>query len=100
MATKKKVARRSPKKKATARKKTAKRATAKRKTAKGSTKKKATAKKKTTRKAAKRSPKKYAQLAQRRGVFRADAWPHVVVSNDRILCKDRRGNVKCFAIGE
>ncbi len=46
-----------------------------------------------------RSPRQYRELARVGGLFRTDVWPHVVLSNGRILCKDRDGNVKCFQIG-
>lgn len=45
-----------------------------------------------------RSPKKYTELDRRRGVFRSDVWPHIVLSNGRLFCKDRDGNVKCFEL--
>lgn len=47
---------------------------------------------------AKRSPGKYRQLAAKPGIFRRDAWPHVVLANQRIYCKDRDGNLACFSL--
>ena len=46
---------------------------------------------------ARRSPSAYRQLAARTGVFRRDAWPHVVLAGGRVYCKDRDGNLACFA---
>lgn len=47
---------------------------------------------------AKRSPKTYAQLASVPVLSRTDAWPHVVLSDGRILCRDRSGSVRCLAV--
>ena len=47
---------------------------------------------------AKRSPTKYRQLAEKKGVFRRDAWPHVVLANRHLYCKDRDGNLACFKL--
>jgi len=46
----------------------------------------------------KRSPKRYNELARVSGVFRADAWPHVVLSHGRLYVKDRRGHLACFSL--
>ena len=46
---------------------------------------------------AKRSPKKYREVARRARLFRADAWPHVVLANGLLYVKDRRGNLMCLA---
>jgi outer membrane protein assembly factor BamB len=46
---------------------------------------------------AKRSPDKYAELAVRDKVFKAAAWPHVAVAGGRAFCRDRDGNLACFA---
>ncbi|MDB5385776.1 MAG: outer rane biosis protein [Planctomycetaceae bacterium] len=43
-----------------------------------------------------RAPVKYQELARLDRVFSADVWPHVVLANGQLLCKDRQGNVKCF----
>ena len=45
-----------------------------------------------------RSPTKYTELAARDGIFRDLAWPHVVLSGDRLYAKDRRGNLACFPV--
>ena len=45
-----------------------------------------------------RSPRKYKELARKRGVFETDVWPHIVLSGGRLFCKDRDGNMKCFAV--
>ena len=47
---------------------------------------------------AKRSPKKFTQLAGERVLSRTDAWPHVVLSGGRIICRDRSGTVRCLAV--
>ena len=45
-----------------------------------------------------RSPKKYAVLTRRRGLFQSDVWPHIVLADGRLFCKDRGGNLKCFSV--
>lgn len=45
-----------------------------------------------------RSPKKFTELARRKAVFKSDVWPHIVLSNGRLYCKDRNGNLKCFKL--
>ena len=45
-----------------------------------------------------RSPKQYTELARRRGIFQSDVWPHIVLSDGRLFCKDRNGNIKCFKL--
>lgn len=47
---------------------------------------------------ASRSPKKYTALASRKSLLRRDAWPHVVLSDGKIFCKDRDGNLVCLAV--
>jgi hypothetical protein len=47
---------------------------------------------------ASRSPTKYVELASRKGLLRKDAWPHVVLSDGKLLCKDRDGNLVCLSI--
>jgi hypothetical protein len=37
-------------------------------------------------------------LAVRDLIFNALAWPHVVLAGGRIICRDREGNIACFAI--
>lgn len=49
---------------------------------------------------AKRSPKACQVLAKLPTLFRADAWPHVVLASGHYLCRDRDGNVVCLRIGE
>jgi hypothetical protein len=46
---------------------------------------------------ARRSPTKATLLAQSAPLFGADAWPHVALAEGRLYCKDRDGNLKCFA---
>ena len=45
-----------------------------------------------------RSPKQYTELARRRGIFESDVWLHIVLSDGRLFCKDRNGNIKCFKL--
>jgi outer membrane protein assembly factor BamB len=45
-----------------------------------------------------RSPKQYTELARRRAIFESDVWPHIVLSDGRLFCKDRNGNIKCFKL--
>ncbi len=47
---------------------------------------------------AERSPKKYTELAKTGSIFSRDVWPHIVLSNGRLYCKDRDGNLKCFKL--
>lgn len=47
---------------------------------------------------ARRSPNKFTQLAEERILSRTDAWPHVVLSGGRIICRDRSGTVRCLAV--
>jgi outer membrane protein assembly factor BamB len=42
---------------------------------------------------AKRSPKKYTQLATETVLKKTDAWPHVVLANGRLFCRDRNGTL-------
>jgi outer membrane protein assembly factor BamB len=44
------------------------------------------------------SPKKYTELARKKGILKNDVWPHIVLSGGRLYCKDRDGNIKCFAL--
>ena len=41
----------------------------------------------------------YHELARVPRVFRTDVWPHVVLADRRLLCKDRRGNLRCYLVG-
>ncbi len=45
-----------------------------------------------------RSPNQYLELAKRPRLFGTDAWPHVVLSDGRLYCKDRDGNLQCFEL--
>ena len=45
-----------------------------------------------------RSPGALTVLAEKRGVFKDMAWPHVVLAGGRIFCRDRGGRIKCFAL--
>lgn len=46
---------------------------------------------------AERSPSRYTELAATRVFSRTDAWPHVVLANGRVICRDRNGDVRCMA---
>jgi outer membrane protein assembly factor BamB len=48
---------------------------------------------------AERSPNKYHELASRDGLGRDLAWPHVVLAEGRLFCKDRAGNMTCWQLG-
>jgi outer membrane protein assembly factor BamB len=43
-----------------------------------------------------RSPDELKILAQKNGVLRDTAWPHVVLANGGLYCKDREGNLVAF----
>ncbi|MEZ5944430.1 MAG: PQQ-binding-like beta-propeller repeat protein [Planctomycetaceae bacterium] len=45
-----------------------------------------------------RSPKEYKQLFEQKNIAHKDAWPHVVLSEHRLVCKDRSGYVVCFEL--
>lgn len=47
---------------------------------------------------AQRSPKKYVQVATSTVLSKTDAWPHVVLADGRLVCRDRNGNVRCMAV--
>jgi hypothetical protein len=47
---------------------------------------------------AKRSPKKYTEIAGQTVLSKSDAWPHVVLAGGRLLCRDRDGSVRCLAV--
>ena len=40
----------------------------------------------------------YTELASLAVLDRTDAWPHVVLSDGRLFCRDRRGTVKCLRV--
>ncbi len=46
---------------------------------------------------AERSPNQYTELAFLPRMFATEVWPHVVLANGRLYCKDRAGNLRCFA---
>ena len=45
-----------------------------------------------------RSPKKYTELFRKRGLLKNDVWPHIVLSGGKLYCKDRDGNMACYAL--
>ena len=45
-----------------------------------------------------RSPDRYKELATVGPLFETDVWPHVALSDGRLFCKDRLGNLKCFRL--
>jgi len=45
-----------------------------------------------------RSPDRYRELASRKGLGRSDAWPHVVLCEGRLYCKDRSGRLICLGL--
>ena len=45
----------------------------------------------------KRSPSRYKEVS-RKSVFRSLAWPHVVLANGKLICKDRTGNIRCLNV--
>lgn len=47
---------------------------------------------------AERSPAKFTLLAHNNQVLSDLAWPHVVLANGRLYCKDRGGNLVCFKL--
>lgn len=47
---------------------------------------------------AERSPAAFRELAALEDVFSTDVWPHVVLAEGRLLCKDRLGNLKSFEL--
>ncbi|MFT5465186.1 MAG: outer membrane protein assembly factor BamB [Verrucomicrobiales bacterium] len=47
---------------------------------------------------ARRSPDRYTELQKNRNVFRGMAWPHVVLADQRIYCRDIGGDMKCFSL--
>ncbi len=46
-----------------------------------------------------RSPDQYTELAAYKNLGRDDAWPHLVLAAGRLYCRDRDGNLRCFAVG-
>ncbi|MBI1900728.1 MAG: PQQ-binding-like beta-propeller repeat protein [Planctomycetia bacterium] len=47
---------------------------------------------------AQRSPEKYEELWRRRGLAENDVWPHVVLADGKLFCKDRDGRLACLRI--
>ncbi len=47
---------------------------------------------------AKRSPGAYQRLFQMQVLAQTDAWPHVVLADRRLFCKDRAGNLVCLSL--
>ena len=45
-----------------------------------------------------KSPKAYKELARKSRLMKSDAWPHVVLSNGRLFCKDWNGVLMCFKL--
>lgn len=45
-----------------------------------------------------RSPNRYQELAKLDKIFTTDVWPHVVLADGRLYCKDRQGHLKCFSL--
>ena len=47
---------------------------------------------------ANRSPEKYTELASLKRIGKSDAWPHVVLRDGRLYCKDRSGQIVCLEL--
>ena len=45
-----------------------------------------------------RSPAQYSELARRDHVFKSDVWPHVVLADGQLYCKDRENQLLCFEL--
>jgi len=43
-----------------------------------------------------RSATRYTELARRKNLMKNDAWPHIVLADGRLYCRDRDGNMLCF----
>ena len=41
---------------------------------------------------------RFEELSKTIRIFSATAWPHVVLAEGRLFCKDRNGNLKCFKV--
>lgn len=46
------------------------------------------------------APEAYTELAQKRLGFSSEAWPHVVLADARLYCRDRLGQLQCFHVGQ
>lgn len=42
----------------------------------------------------------YKVLGEKRRLLRDTAWPHAALADGRLYCKDRAGNIICFAVSE
>lgn len=47
---------------------------------------------------ARRAPDRYVKLAETGPLFQTEAWPHVVLADGRLYCKDRDGNLVCLVL--
>lgn len=45
-----------------------------------------------------RSPNELQILSERKRLFSTDVWPHVVLANGNLYCKDRDGNIRSFRV--
>lgn len=45
---------------------------------------------------AQRSPDKFRQLVRQQIFTKTDAWPHIILWEGHLLCRDRSGNVQCW----
>ncbi|MDE0818404.1 MAG: hypothetical protein OSA92_12135 [Pirellulaceae bacterium] len=45
-----------------------------------------------------RSPNQFLALAKHRVLSRSDAWPHIVIANRHLYCKDRNGTLVCIRL--
>ena len=45
-----------------------------------------------------RSPKRLKILAEKKGILRDMAWPHLVLADGQMFCRDRGGRIKCLAL--
>jgi hypothetical protein len=43
---------------------------------------------------------KYLELARISQLAKSDVWPHVVVANQKVFCRDRQGTLLRFSIGK
>lgn len=44
------------------------------------------------------STNEYTELSLKRGILNQSAWPHVVLAQGQVFCKDSHGNIKAFAL--
>lgn len=45
-----------------------------------------------------RSPDRFVELAATPNLFSSDVWPHLVLADGHLLCRDRLGHVKCLSL--